>query len=311
MLTILTSDDDATSDFFCEFLDAEKADYNRLNVNTLVSSNSIMINNNTTDYTIGTNRHKLYNNGIVWYRRPSPPKLARFNSDEREFLYREWLEIIDAISLCLCDSIWINWPYNNSLADNKIYQMRIADKCGFNVPLWILTNSYSDIYEFVMLHQSLVKPLSYGSFGLDESMAIYSTILNPTDIEENKVSHTPVLFQKVIHKAYDVRVTVFGDKVFAHKICPKDNFKKHIDWRAYEPNRLIMSDINIPESVEVSIMKLMLHFKLRFSAIDFSVTEKNIWYFLDLNPNGQWGWLEIACNTPMRRSFYDHILSLS
>ena len=37
---------------------------------------------------------------------------------------------------------------------------------------------------------------------------------------------------------------------------------------------------------------MLMDFQLEFGAFDFIVTNDNQWYFLEVNPNGQWLWLE-------------------
>jgi D-alanine-D-alanine ligase-like ATP-grasp enzyme len=38
----------------------------------------------------------------------------------------------------------------------------------------------------------------------------------------------------------------------------------------------------------------MKHYGLRFAAIDFVVDVEGQWFFLEINPGGQWAWLDIA-----------------
>lgn len=40
----------------------------------------------------------------------------------------------------------------------------------------------------------------------------------------------------------------------------------------------------------------MDNFKIKFGTFDFIVNNKKEWVFLEINPNGQWQWLEHALN---------------
>ncbi len=50
----------------------------------------------------------------------------------------------------------------------------------------------------------------------------------------------------------------------------------------------------------------MNYFNIEFGAFDFIVTKSNVWVFLEINPNGQWLWLEQKLNL----SISDEILKL-
>jgi hypothetical protein len=48
----------------------------------------------------------------------------------------------------------------------------------------------------------------------------------------------------------------------------------------------------IPQSVSTGLLRLMSYYSLRFGAIDMVVDKNDQWKFLEINPNGQWAWLD-------------------
>jgi hypothetical protein len=44
---------------------------------------------------------------------------------------------------------------------------------------------------------------------------------------------------------------------------------------------------------------------LAYGAFDFIRTENADWYFLEVNPAGEWAWLDVALGLPMRDSFVE------
>jgi hypothetical protein len=62
-------------------------------------------------------------------------------------------------------------------------------------------------------------------------------------------------------------------------------------------------DIMLPEKVEDGVHRLMAHYRLRFAAIDMAVATTGEWYFFEINPNGQWAWLDITAGTHIASSF--------
>ena len=47
---------------------------------------------------------------------------------------------------------------------------------------------------------------------------------------------------------------------------------------------------------------------LNFGAFDFTLTKDGELQFLEVNSNGQWGWLEECTGLPMRRALIDVLL---
>ena len=60
----------------------------------------------------------------------------------------------------------------------------------------------------------------------------------------------------------------------------------------YEP-------ISLPPEVETSLLALTGRLGLSFAAADFVVTADDQHYFVDLNPGGQWGWIQEATGLPI------------
>ena len=100
--------------------------------------------------------------------------------------------------------------------------------------------------------------------------------------------------QSKIDKNFDVRVSVFGENLFAHKIILKNKEFDNVDWRVYNPSNLEYKLIKIPDDIELKILKFMALLKLSYGAFDFIIDNKGNWIFIEINPSGQFAWLEIA-----------------
>jgi hypothetical protein len=42
------------------------------------------------------------------------------------------------------------------------------------------------------------------------------------------------------------------------------------------------------------LKRLLEEYSLRFAAVDFAVANDGAWVFFEINPNGQWAWLDLA-----------------
>jgi glutathione synthase/RimK-type ligase-like ATP-grasp enzyme len=60
---------------------------------------------------------------------------------------------------------------------------------------------------------------------------------------------------------------------------------------------------NLPSEIERLLFDLVGQYKLRFAAIDLARTTAGEWVFFEVNPNGQWAWLDIAAEFDIGSSF--------
>ena len=57
--------------------------------------------------------------------------------------------------------------------------------------------------------------------------------------------------------------------------------------------------VETPVEVAGPVRRLLAALRLRFAAIDFAVDADGRWWFLEVNSNGQWLWIEQATGMPI------------
>jgi glutathione synthase/RimK-type ligase-like ATP-grasp enzyme len=109
-----------------------------------------------------------------------------------------------------------------------------------------------------------------------------------------KIQNCPIILQEYVPKKYELRITVVGKKVFPCAIYSQENPKSIHDMRMglTELGLLRHQEVELPSDVVIAIHKLMFKLNLSFGCIDMIVTPDNEYYFLEVNPNGQWLWIE-------------------
>jgi glutathione synthase/RimK-type ligase-like ATP-grasp enzyme len=117
----------------------------------------------------------------------------------------------------------------------------------------------------------------------------------------------PYLFQALVTKAADVRVTVVGDKAYACRIGSQQVSGAEVDWRAGELRDLSHSAVTLPSDVDNRCVELARSFGLRFAAIDLAETVEGGYVFFEVNPNGQWAWVEQMTGQPLRTALADEL----
>ena len=170
----------------------------------------------------------------------------------------------------------------------------MANKIGLNVPKSLITNSAKKADTFLKNNvSSIIKPISNGLQVLSEATySIYTTEIESNyfeDIDPATTFETPVFLQEKITNKADIRVTLVGNKLFAVRIEKED--KSEVDWR--KPSIIKKySLIELPKSLESKLLNLNKSFDLIYSAIDLIEMPNNQYVFLEVNPVGEWVWLE-------------------
>jgi hypothetical protein len=99
--------------------------------------------------------------------------------------------------------------------------------------------------------------------------------------------------------------TVVGQEFFAVAIHA-DSPQARRDWRS-DYGSLRYEPVTIPDDVRVAVSALLARLDLPFGAFDFVVTPECQWVFLEVNPNGQWGWIEDQTGLPITIAIADHL----
>jgi glutathione synthase/RimK-type ligase-like ATP-grasp enzyme len=111
------------------------------------------------------------------------------------------------------------------------------------------------------------------------------------------------LFQEWVPKAYEVRLTVVDGRFFGARI-DAGTAAGHVDWRS-DYAMLSYSPIDTPPDIQTRVRHLLAVLGLRFGALDFVVAPDGQWWFLEINANGQWAWIEDETNLPISHALAD------
>lgn len=238
----------------------------------------------------------------VWYRRPAPFELPpEFSVAVRMFAEEESIETIRGLWEVL-NCLWVNHPECNRRANVKLNQLKIASKLGLEIPKTIVTNDPNEAKRFINSGsgQIIVKPLSRGLVdGRDRSTIIYTNIVESKQINQiSRVQYTPTFFQEYIPKDVELRITVVGDQIFPAEIHSQQKEETRHDWR-HNALALEHKEHHLPDEIKLKCLELTKAFGLHFGAIDMILTPDGRYVFLEINPNGQWAWIEELTGLPI------------
>jgi hypothetical protein len=239
----------------------------------------------------------------VYYRRPTVAK-APSGTDPR---IGEWIETETrwgwhGLMAALPQHRWLNWPPAVRTAEYKPFQLVEAARSGLRVPRTSVTNIPEAAARFVrdsapVLYKAFRnRPVAVG----DTTTLTYATPVEPEQCDTDSIRAAPIMLQSTIKKEYDVRVIYLDGETFAVSPRHRDGGIP-LDWRIdHNANR--WQAVSVPFPVQRSLEIMLTRLGLRFASCDFAVDRGGTWWFLDLNPAGQWAW-----EHPRRESVIDAI----
>lgn len=313
LVLIVSTEFDPHVDILVKSLTERRLPFIRFNTENYPLRSSLAISFSGSKH---TEKLKVPNNNLVrgdditsiWYRRPAafefPPQ---FSPQARTFADRETAATIRGL-WSLLDCTWVNHPDHNRIAEIKLNQLKKAIQLGLEIPKTIVTNNPAEARRFVnkLGGNVIVKSLS-GGFVPDDTapISIFTNVLDPEGIKNlGDVRYTPTLFQEYIPKSLEIRATVVGNKVFAAEIHSQANPNTLQDWR-HDTLNLPHKIHQLPEDIAQKCLALVRSFNLNFGAIDIILTPKDRYVFLELNPNGQWAWVEDLTGLPIADALID------
>ena len=295
-ILIITCSYDKTIDYIIE-KNKYRANFFRFNVD-LFANYGITISNSYWEISYRNNTINSNTTLSIYYRKPTFPDTSDFAPEYRRIINSDILAIIDGLANSF-SGVVLTKPYLLRQAENKIFQLIYAKSHSILMPKSFIGNN--DHWKCIN-DQRIIKPISVGKIETSSGIAIIQTNLMHENDSYDSPELTPVYIQEYIKKSFEVRITVVDDDFFAVKIV-SDNM---IDWRAGNNNQYEI--IDIPIEIKKCIKMVMKDFQLRFGAIDYIVDIDGKWYFLEINPNGQWQWLECILGLSISDSIMNMLL---
>lgn len=195
---------------------------------------------------------------------------------------------------------WINNPVSTYRAENKIFQLCIAKEYGLEVPVTYISNCTD--FNLESDKKYIVKSLDTALFydmENNKEMFTYSNVVSGSELNEYDLTSAPIFIQEFLNPKIDCRVTYVQGKLFPVKIL-QNGKGMYGDWRMRK-EELEYIPFQLPAYVENAIHKLMKKLELNFGGIDLAIVSGE-YYFIEVNPTGEWGWLEVKTGTNISKT---------
>jgi len=281
----------------------------------------------------------------VWYRRQSEPVLAEGLCDaDKGFVRLECLGYLNSLYRCLDHCRWVNPWLCERRASDKTTQLSGARSVGLTIPKTLVTNDPIAVREFMghcsgrVVFKPIIgmvagRPPDYsaqlrtsfaGKFSCPpaceeeptayDRRVVFTQVLTSDKLDElDALAACPAIFQEYIDKDVELRITIVGDEFFSAAIHSQEHLDTRIDFRrlAFLPKHASLRHtvFDLPVAVRQGLTAMMKELGLRFGCVDMILTPRGDYVFLEVNPAGQWGWIEELTGLPITKAIIELLLA--
>jgi glutathione synthase/RimK-type ligase-like ATP-grasp enzyme len=244
---------------------------------------------------------------VGWWRRVRPFSIdaAVISPSMRAFAESETSQAIGGM-LDALPCVWVNDRGADEAANRKPYQWEIAREVGLRIPRTLVTNRPEAAREFI--RKVGVGRVIFKAFLASIEAWRETRLVEQDDVEKlDLVRYAPVIFQEYV-EGVDLRITVVGDKVFAAEIDARKT-SYPVDMRMVIGETDLRA-VKLPTKVQKALLKLQRRLGLSYGAIDVRRTPDEEYVFLEVNPAGQWLFVEQRTGLPISEAVAAYLARL-
>ncbi|MDP2312546.1 MAG: MvdD family ATP-grasp ribosomal peptide maturase, partial [Pseudomonadota bacterium] len=202
-------------------------------------------------------------------------------------------------------------------AEIKVLQLQIARAVGLDVPRTLVSNDPAQVRAFAARCDGALVAKMMHSFAIYDDAGnegvVFTNPVSAADLADlDGLALCPMTFQERLPKARELRVTVVGDRVFAASIDSQASPRAQHDWR--RDGERLMEDWQptaLPTAAEEGLLRLVERLGLDYGAADFILTPDGRCVFLEINPAGEFFWLQDHPGLPIAEAIADVLLGLA
>ena len=202
---------------------------------------------------------------------------------------------------------------------NKLVVLDIAAEMGINIPETYIINAKSCLLDLLKQTEEkgkclISKPIGeiiYRHKKNKSEETFYSTYVEKVDralVNAMPNIFFPSLFQVEIKKDYELRIFYLRGDFYAMAIFSQEYEMARTDFRKYSGEKpLKCVPYSLPDEIKKKLKKLMDMLSLNTGSIDMIVDTAQKYYFLEVNPSGQFGMTSEPCNYYLEKKIAQYL----
>ena len=317
-IIIFSENQDYSTNYVMKWCKAKGYQVNRINSDD--RQLKVFISERSVQVATSFDRFEIDKNSLCWFRRAEMPsvyvKYQHKDPLQNEIEIFNFTERKQAFS-SLKSWVTQNCKYSSYIAADKFTKVDVllkAAELDIQVPDWITTSEKEYAVEFAKNYDFVAcKPFEGFIFSdKDGAQKTLTEKLNFSDISAFHPTFIPRFFQQYIEKKYELRNFYFHGRHFTYAILSQSNEKTAVDFRNYDndrPNRCI--PFVLPDEYSKKLTLLMQKLELDTGSCDILVDKDDNYYFLEVNPVGQFGQGSHLCNQNIEEYIANHLMNMS
>jgi hypothetical protein len=238
----------------------------------------------------------------LWWRRPGGYGQAdrSLTPEVRRFCEREYSSLVLGGVGVLGRSV-VNQPHAEAAAQRKPLQLSTARRVGLRVPETLISNDPEQVREFWERHDRdcVYKTLT------PAPRFVETRRLTAADLESlPSLSLAPVIVQRRL-AGVDVRLTVIGSRQHA-AVARTELPEAETDWRV--DLTLQWQPYELDPDVGARVRRLLTELGLHYGCIDLRLDADGTPHFLEVNPSGQFLFIEVDTGQPLVEAMCDLLM---
>lgn len=236
--------------------------------------------------------------GAAWWRKPQWSNVVRQDAAQRISVELELERMHIALASLVPASSWLNSPKAMNGAESKLRQLEVASEVGLNCPDTLIANDWGSVRRAFGSREIVYKALRGQVRTAEEDRVVFTQRIDLGSFARPIAAKPyPGLFQALVHRRKEWRVTVVDDSVFPVAIYTPEG---DVDWRKDQLRgdaKFVLEEIDA--NIQRALIALVRRLGLRYAAIDLIETPSGEIVFLEANANGQYSWLETELELPI------------
>jgi glutathione synthase/RimK-type ligase-like ATP-grasp enzyme len=201
---------------------------------------------------------------------------------------------------------WVNPRIADEAAHRKPYQWEVAQQVGLRLPHTLVTNRPEEARAFI--EQLGVGRVVFKAFLASIEAWRETRLIDAADMERlEQVRYAPVIFQEYV-EGVDLRITAVGDRLFPCEIDAR-NTSYPADMRMVVGESKVQQ-VELPGGLYDTLLALQRRLGLYYGAMDMRRTPDGEYVFLEVNPAGQWLFVERLTGMPIGQAVADLLAGL-
>jgi hypothetical protein len=238
---------------------------------------------------------------LVWWRRchgrPTVPD-AVTDTQLRKLVVKDNRAALRGTLLAGFSGTWISDPYATERAQNKLLQLSVARAVGLTVPRTLVSSDPTDVRDFTRaLGGTVIAKTLTGLLGTSlQAGRVTSDSLD----DDAEISVSATVYQEEVPGTDHLRVMVFGDAVHTARISSAE-----LDWRL--ANDMVVEPVELEPGLADALREVTRRLGLRMGVYDLKVRPDGHPVFLEVNPQGQFLFVEGMSDMPLGAAFADFV----